>query len=89
MREKRRLSRIRAYWRYGSARESHAARRAKLLAIVDFVREGGNHEICTLAGERLVIPRHREVNERTAEGIIRKAEEVTTIASDINLREVR
>ena len=45
---------------------------------LDLVREGGNHEIWTLAGERLVIPRHREVNERTAEGIIRKAEEVTS-----------
>ena len=44
---------------------------------LDFVREGGNHEIWTLGGERLVIPRHREVNEHTAERIIRKAEEVT------------
>ena len=26
---------------------------------LEFVREGGNHEIWTLAGERLVIPRHR------------------------------
>lgn len=45
---------------------------------LDLVREGGNHEIWIFAGERLVIPRHREVNERTAEGIIRKAEEVTS-----------
>lgn len=44
---------------------------------LDLVRQGGNDEIWTLAGERLVIPRNREVNERTAEGIIRKAEEVT------------
>ena len=45
---------------------------------LDLVREGGNHEIWILAGEQLVIPRNREVNERTAEGIIRKAEEVTS-----------
>ena len=44
---------------------------------LDFVREGANHEIWTLGGERFVIPRHREVNERSAEGIIRKAQEVT------------
>ena len=45
---------------------------------LDLVREGGNHEIWILASERLVIPRHREVNEHTAEGIIRKAKEVTS-----------
>ncbi|RLE19321.1 MAG: hypothetical protein DRJ50_12310 [Actinobacteria bacterium] len=43
-----------------------------------FVREGANHEVWTIAGERLVIPRHREINERTARAIIRRAEEVTT-----------
>lgn len=43
----------------------------------DFVREGTNHEIWTIGGERLVIPRHREVNERTAQSILRKAEEVS------------
>lgn len=43
-----------------------------------FVREGGNHEIWTIGGETIVIPRHREVNQRTAEAIITKVEEVTT-----------
>ncbi len=43
-----------------------------------FVREGANHEVWTVAGERLVIPRHREINEHTARAIIRRAEEVTT-----------
>jgi hypothetical protein len=43
-----------------------------------FVREGANHEVWAIAGERLVIPRHREINERTARAIIRRAEEVTT-----------
>jgi mRNA interferase HicA len=43
-----------------------------------FVREGANHEVWAIAGERLVIPRHREINELTARAIIRRAEEVTT-----------
>lgn len=45
---------------------------------LEFVREGGNHEIWTIAGERLVIPRHREVNELTAQGVIKRAREVTS-----------
>jgi hypothetical protein len=43
-----------------------------------FVREGANHEIWTIAGERLVIPRHRDINEHTAQGILDRAKEVTT-----------
>lgn len=43
-----------------------------------FIREGGNHEIWTIAGERLVIPRHRQVNALTAQGVIRRAKEVTS-----------
>ena len=42
-----------------------------------FIREGANHEIWTIGDERLVIPRHRDINERTAAGIIKRAEEVT------------
>jgi len=45
---------------------------------LEFVREGANHEVWTIGDERLVIPRHREINEHTAKGIIKKAEEVTT-----------
>jgi len=41
-----------------------------------FVREGSNHELWEIDGERLVIPRHREINERTAKSIIRRAEEI-------------
>ena len=41
-----------------------------------FVRQGGNHEIWALGGERLVIPRHRDLNERTAEGIIAEARRI-------------
>lgn len=44
---------------------------------LSFVREGSNHELWEIGGERIVIPRHREINERTATSIIRHAEEVT------------
>lgn len=43
---------------------------------LDFVREGADHEIWRIGSERIVIPRHREVNERTADGILRRAGEV-------------
>ena len=42
-------------------------------AELSLVRQGDSHEIWTLGGERLVIPRHREINERTADGIIAEA----------------
>jgi mRNA interferase HicA len=44
---------------------------------LEFVREGSNHEVWAIGGERLVIPRHREINEHTARGIIKRAEEMT------------
>jgi hypothetical protein len=41
--------------------------------------EGGCHLVWLDARRPgLVIPRHREINEHTAKGIIKKAEEVTT-----------
>lgn len=43
---------------------------------LSLIREGANHELWSLAGLRLIIPRHREINQRTAEGIVKKAEEV-------------
>ena len=43
---------------------------------LEFIREGGSHEIWRFSSTRLVIPRHRGINERTAEGIIRRVEEV-------------
>lgn len=42
-----------------------------------FVREGINHELWEMADVRLLIPRHREINEYTARAIIKRAEEVT------------
>ena len=40
------------------------------------VREGRNHEIWSIGSDRLVIPRHREINERTAQAILSHAQEV-------------
>jgi mRNA interferase HicA len=39
------------------------------------VREGANHEIWSFNGQRLSIPRHREINEYTARGIITTAQQ--------------
>lgn len=44
---------------------------------LEFVRQGTNHELWSLGGQRLTIPRHREINERTAHGIITTAQEAT------------
>ena len=44
---------------------------------MEFLREGANHELWSLGGQRLIIPRHREINERTAHGIIKTAQEMT------------
>lgn len=38
-----------------------------------FLREGGNHEIWTNGKETEAVPRHREINENTARGILRNA----------------
>jgi mRNA interferase HicA len=35
------------------------------------VREGGNHSIFRCGDQNVVIPRHREINEHTARGIMR------------------
>ena len=40
---------------------------------LSLLREGRNHEIWSLGSGRLVIPRHREINELTARGIIPEA----------------
>ena len=42
-----------------------------------FVRQGANHELWSLGSQRVAIPRHREINERTANGIITTAQEAT------------
>jgi mRNA interferase HicA len=35
------------------------------------IREGANHSIFQCGGRRVVIPRHREINEQTARAIMR------------------
>jgi len=37
-----------------------------------FLREGGNHEIWTNGIDTEAIPRHSEINENTARGIIKR-----------------
>ncbi len=37
------------------------------------LREGGNHSVFGKGDERLAVPRHAEVNENTARGILRVA----------------
>ena len=64
-------------------KKRHLVRRLRAIAAsadlaLDFVREGANHEIWKIGNERIVIPRHREVNERTAGDILRRAREVAT-----------
>lgn len=39
------------------------------------LRQGADHEVWGLDGLRVVIPRHRELNERTAIGILRRLED--------------
>jgi len=39
------------------------------------LRQGANHELWTIMNQRLVIPRHREINEHTARSIIKLAKE--------------
>ena len=43
---------------------------------VDFtlVRHGGSHEVYSLGGCPITIPRHKELNELLARGILREAE---------------
>ncbi|MDO8494413.1 MAG: type II toxin-antitoxin system HicA family toxin [Deltaproteobacteria bacterium] len=41
-----------------------------------FKREGGCHEIWTDGEETMPVPRHKEVNENTARGIIRDILEI-------------
>lgn len=40
----------------------------------EFIREGGDHEIWALGGQPVAIPRHREVDELTSVGILKKLE---------------
>ncbi|MFN2376213.1 MAG: type II toxin-antitoxin system HicA family toxin [Candidatus Binatia bacterium] len=37
------------------------------------VRQGGRHDIWGRGAERLAVPRHTEINERTAKAILKEA----------------
>ena len=47
-----------------------------------FVRQGGSHEIWSLDGGRLVIPRHRNINEHTANGVLAEARRLWGMSID-------
>jgi mRNA interferase HicA len=36
----------------------------------ELLRQGGSHEVWQVAGRRITIPRHREINELTARAIL-------------------
>lgn len=42
-----------------------------------FVRQGANHELWRFGTLPVTIPRHADINERTAQGILRAIEEAT------------
>lgn len=49
-----------------------AAKRAGVAWV--FVRQGGNHEVWSCASTMVTIPRHREISELTAQGIMKDLE---------------
>ena len=38
------------------------------------LRQGGNHEVWTNGEHKVPVPRHKEINEFTAQSILKKAE---------------
>ena len=65
-------------WRFaGAVKRSELLRQLTVLArdegrTLDFIREGSRHTLFSIGRARVVVPRHREVNERTAQAILRK-----------------
>ncbi|MBA2373620.1 MAG: hypothetical protein H0V74_05400 [Chloroflexi bacterium] len=41
----------------------------------EMLRQGADHEVWSLGGHRITIPRHREVAERTARGVLKAFED--------------
>lgn len=65
-------------WTYTGVKKRELIKRLRAISSATgtelvFPREGSNHELWSIVGERIVIPRHREVNERTARSIIEQA----------------
>lgn len=57
-------------------RIARAAQAQGLIFQEDTSRKRGNHDIFILSGKTIPVPRHREINEVTAESIYKQAEEV-------------
>mgnify|MGYP001162014623 FL=1 len=53
-------------------RQLSALAREEGLTLV-FIREGSRHTLFSIGTTRVVVPRHRDVNDRTARAILRKA----------------
>lgn len=51
--------------------------RLRKLGSLELKRNGGNHDIYTINGQDLTIPRHNEINEYTAKGILKQAKGAT------------
>jgi mRNA interferase HicA len=56
-------------------RKLRAIAKAKGYGLVE-LRDRGDHTIYLIGGQRVPVPRHREINELTANGIIQTAENV-------------
>ena len=68
-----------------AARHHGRVRRRDLIRVIEraarkanfeweLVRQGADHELWSLDGERVTVPRHREINEVTARGILKALE---------------
>jgi len=63
------------------ALEKQLARRANEAGTTwEFVREGANHSVWSFGGMLITIPRHNDINELTAKGILKDADEVALTA---------
>ena len=61
----------------GEVKRSELLRQLTALArdegrTLDFLREGSRHTLFSIGPVRVVVPRHREFNERTAQAILRQ-----------------
>ncbi|MGQ0430979.1 MAG: hypothetical protein ACT452_01075 [Microthrixaceae bacterium] len=53
----------------------------------EFVREGANHSVWSFGGMLITIPRHNDINELTAKGILKDADEVAGAAAEAKAKE--
>lgn len=53
----------------------------------EFVREGANHSVWSFGGMLITIPRHNDINELTAKGILKDADEVAAAAAEAKAKE--